>query len=73
MILEESSEYDILSDEGSELGEGSRSSCIPAQDKTVHSIRIRPKAIGDVNITVTAFVDTNSLSTCGSPTSKERT
>lgn len=65
VILEESSEYEILEDPGSEHPVGHQSACIPQQDKNVHTVRIRPLVIGDVNITVGAFVDEVYPEACG--------
>ncbi|KAK8754666.1 hypothetical protein OTU49_017522, partial [Cherax quadricarinatus] len=63
--VEESSEYDILEEPGQQ-GLGKQSSCLPAQDKVVRTVRIKPGVIGEVNITVTAFVDHQFSGTCGS-------
>ena len=63
ITLQPSDEYDILEDNSSTVSAnqsaaGIRSSCIPAQDKYVHTIKIQPKAVGDVNMTIAASVDT---------------
>nr|XP_053627804.1 alpha-1-inhibitor 3-like [Cherax quadricarinatus] len=63
--VEESSEYDILEEPGQQ-GLGKQSSCLPAQDKVVRTVRIKPGVIGEVNITVTAFVDHQFSGACGS-------
>lgn len=67
VILEGSTEYEILEDPTPEQPQpiGQRSSCIPLQDKVVHTVKIRPLVIGDVNITVGAFVDELYPEVCG--------
>ncbi|XP_064106159.1 alpha-1-inhibitor 3-like isoform X3 [Macrobrachium nipponense] len=65
IILQESSEYEILEDPENELPAGHQSTCIPQQDKKVHTVKIRPLVIGDVNITVGAFVDEEYPEACG--------
>ncbi|KAK3869382.1 hypothetical protein Pcinc_025298 [Petrolisthes cinctipes] len=81
VVLEASPEYDILEAPGigggvvveTEVGVvgddvggvGKHRSCIPAQDKTVHTVRLRPKTLGDVNITVWAEVDPLYPDVCG--------
>lgn len=80
MVLEPSPEYDILEEPGNEvigeeeanadptvslLAAGQHRSCIPAQDKTVHTVRLRPKVLNDVNITVWAEVDELYPDVCG--------
>ncbi|KAK7071374.1 endopeptidase inhibitor activity protein [Halocaridina rubra] len=70
VILEPSSEYEIVEDPAARatqlaLEAGHRSSCIPKQDKVVHTIKIRPLVIGDVNLTVRAFVDELFPEACG--------
>lgn len=64
-MLEESSEYVILDDSESTRTPGQESSCIPSQDKVVHTVKIRPLVLGDVNITVRAFVDELFPEICG--------
>nr|AEC50080.1 alpha-2-macroglobulin [Pacifastacus leniusculus] len=65
VMVKESDEYEIL--ESSEEGvRGKRSSCLPAQDKVVHTVRIKPQEIGEVNITVAAFIDHEYSEPCGS-------
>ncbi|KAL7648960.1 UNVERIFIED_CONTAM: hypothetical protein RMT77_000895 [Armadillidium vulgare] len=69
VILESpDAKFEILGDSGETLGTGERTSCVPAEDKTVLSIRIRAKEVGDVNISVNAIVEANSVSDCGSGT-----
>nr|XP_045622212.1 murinoglobulin-1-like [Procambarus clarkii] len=58
--VRESAEYEIVDEAGK------RSSCLPAQDKVVHTVRIKPREIGEVNITVAAFVDHDYSEPCGS-------
>ncbi|XP_068236577.1 alpha-1-inhibitor 3-like isoform X6 [Palaemon carinicauda] len=65
VILKESTEYEILENSESEQLVGDHSSCIPLQDKVVHTVKIRPLVIGDVNITVDAFVDEMYPEACG--------
>ncbi|KAB7508100.1 Alpha-2-macroglobulin-like protein 1 [Armadillidium nasatum] len=67
VILESpDAKFEILADSGETLGTGERTSCVPEEDKTVFSIRIRAKEVGDVNISVKAIVEANSVSDCGS-------
>ncbi|XP_071524049.1 alpha-1-inhibitor 3-like [Panulirus ornatus] len=66
VVMVDSPEYEILKDSATKGLGGKRSSCLPAQDKVVHTVKIRPMAIGDVNITVVAFVDHEFPGTCGS-------
>ncbi|KAK4309869.1 hypothetical protein Pmani_018530 [Petrolisthes manimaculis] len=47
------------------VGIGQRRSCIPAQDKTVHTVKLKPNTLGDVNITVWAEVDPLYPDQCG--------
>ena len=61
-----SEEYEILEDPNTGLANGTRSSCIPSQEKVVHTVKIRPNALGDVNLTVEAFVDEAYPEVCGS-------
>ena len=65
MVLARSDEYEILEDPTSGLTEGTRVSCIPSQEKAVHTVKIRPNALGDVNLTVEAFVDEFYPEVCG--------
>ncbi|XP_076068702.1 alpha-1-inhibitor 3-like isoform X2 [Oratosquilla oratoria] len=72
IVLHSSPEYEILplEGEGLPLNEeshafGERSACVTAQDKVTHTVRIRPTEIGDVNITVSAFVDDSYVGECG--------
>ncbi|KAG0728380.1 Murinoglobulin-1 [Chionoecetes opilio] len=68
VVLAPSDEYDILDDPlaTTALPTGSKSSCIPSQDKAVHTVKIRPKVLGDVNLTVEAYVDELFPEVCGS-------
>ncbi|XP_071524050.1 alpha-2-macroglobulin-like [Panulirus ornatus] len=47
---------------------GRRSSCLGAKEKVVHTVKVKPLELGDVNITVSAVVD-NRIMNC---TSKEK-
>ncbi|KAB7499888.1 Alpha-2-macroglobulin-like protein 1 [Armadillidium nasatum] len=58
--------FDILADTGSEGGSGVKTACVPANDKTVVSIRIQAREVGDVNISVKAEVMENATDSCGS-------
>ncbi|XP_050718244.1 alpha-1-inhibitor 3-like isoform X4 [Eriocheir sinensis] len=60
VILGASEQYDIL-----DAANGTRSSCIPSQDKVVHTVRVKPKVVGDMNLTVEAFVDELYPEVCG--------
>lgn len=63
--LLESPEYELVEDP-SPRGVGKRkSACVAPQDKVVHVIKIRPLALGNVNLTVSAFTDTSGVSSCG--------
>lgn len=63
VILEESSEYEVVEDPS--LGTGNeRTSCLAPQDKVVHTIKIQALALGDVNLTVSAFVDSSIPEAC---------
>ncbi|KAG7168921.1 Alpha-1-inhibitor 3-like, partial [Homarus americanus] len=62
----ESAEYEIIQEPGAPGELGRRSSCLPAQDKVVHTVKIKPLVIGEVNITVSAFVDYQYSEPCGS-------
>lgn len=64
--LEESSEYVILEEPESQKDASHHSSCIPPQEKAVHTIKIRSLVLGEVNLTVTAFVDELYPEVCGS-------
>nr|XP_045625235.1 murinoglobulin-2-like isoform X1 [Procambarus clarkii] len=64
--VRESAEYEILEEAGEQGEPGQRSSCVPAQDKVVHTVRIKPREIGEVNITVAAFVNPEHSQPCGS-------
>ncbi|RXG56539.1 Pregnancy zone protein [Armadillidium vulgare] len=67
LILESpDNKFDILADTGSESGSGERTTCVPENDKTVVSIRIRAREVGDVNISVKAEVQENATDNCGS-------
>ncbi|XP_064093307.1 alpha-1-inhibitor 3-like isoform X2 [Macrobrachium nipponense] len=61
--LEESSEYKIL-DEPSEGPKGQRTTCLAAKDKDVITFRIDLLSLGDVNLTVTAFIDHDNSEDC---------
>ncbi|KAK8391913.1 hypothetical protein O3P69_017494 [Scylla paramamosain] len=66
VVLAESPEYEILEDPLASSVKGTASSCIPSQEKVVHTVKIRPNALGDVNLTVEAFVDEAFPEVCGS-------
>lgn len=66
VVLAESPEYEILEDPLASSVKGTASSCIPSQEKVVHTVKIRPNALGDVNLTVEAFVDELFPEVCGS-------
>lgn len=65
ITLEDSVEYDILEEPGSPGVRGKRSACIPANDKAVLTVRVTPKVIADVNLTVSAAVDATDFPACG--------
>ncbi|XP_066939900.1 alpha-2-macroglobulin-like [Macrobrachium rosenbergii] len=56
--LEESSEYETLETSSADL-------CIGSNEMQVHTVKIRPLIIGDVNISVSAFVDSRHSGSCG--------
>ncbi|XP_063601516.1 alpha-2-macroglobulin-like protein 1 [Penaeus indicus] len=62
--LLDSPEYEVVEDASLRGAGNRRSACIAAQDKVVHVIKIRPLALGDVNLTVSAFTDTSGVSSC---------
>ncbi|KAG7168906.1 Murinoglobulin-2-like 1, partial [Homarus americanus] len=64
--VETSPEYELMEGSGTQGDRGRRSSCLPAQDKVVHTVKIKPLVIGEVNITVSAFVDYQYPEPCGS-------
>ncbi|XP_069170765.1 alpha-2-macroglobulin-like [Procambarus clarkii] len=64
--VQESEEYQILEEATEQIVLGKRSSCVPAHDKVVHIVRIKPLVIGEVNISVAAFVDHEYSQPCGS-------
>ncbi|XP_069170675.1 alpha-1-inhibitor 3 isoform X3 [Procambarus clarkii] len=64
--VQKSEEYQILEEATEQIVLGKRSSCVPAQDKVVHIVRIKPLVIGEVNISVAAFVDHEYSQPCGS-------
>ncbi|RXG60417.1 Alpha-2-macroglobulin-like protein 1 [Armadillidium vulgare] len=66
-------QFDILADSGSSDGSGVRDTCVSVRDKTVVSIRIRAKEVGDVNISVKAVVQENAVDDCGSGNVQQRT
>ncbi|XP_018026231.1 alpha-2-macroglobulin isoform X3 [Hyalella azteca] len=70
VTLEPSPEYEMLGESGAEAAAdqaaaGVRSVCIPSQDKQTVVIRVRPLAVGDVNLTVSAAVDAAYPEECG--------
>ncbi|XP_068249990.1 alpha-1-inhibitor 3-like [Palaemon carinicauda] len=65
VTLESSTEYELTGETDETLPAGQRLSCIGAQEKHVHTVKIRPTIIGDVNITVRAYVDTETTLPCG--------
>ncbi|ROT85735.1 alpha2 macroglobulin isoform 2 [Penaeus vannamei] len=65
VVLEESHEYEIIEEPESQLPLGHRIACIPPQDKVVHIVKIRSRVLGDVNITIDAFVDELYPEVCG--------
>ncbi|XP_045126879.1 alpha-2-macroglobulin-like protein 1 isoform X2 [Portunus trituberculatus] len=66
VVLSESPEYEILEDPLATTVKGSASSCIPSKEKVVFTVKIRPNALGDVNLNVEAFVDELFPEDCGS-------
>ncbi|XP_063596598.1 alpha-1-inhibitor 3-like [Penaeus indicus] len=73
VILQASPEYQVVEDPaangGGAGGAGNeRASCLAPQDKAVHTIKIRTLALGDVNLTVSAFVDSALAAGCGGGT-----
>ncbi|XP_047484789.1 alpha-2-macroglobulin-like isoform X4 [Penaeus chinensis] len=65
VVLEISPDYDIIEEPESQLPLGHKIACIPPQDKVVHIVKIRSRVLGDVNITVDAFVDELYPEVCG--------
>ncbi|XP_063849335.1 alpha-2-macroglobulin-like [Scylla paramamosain] len=65
ITLEDSVEYDILEEPELPGARGKRSACIPANDKVVLTVRVTPKVVADVNLTVSAAVDATDFPTCG--------
>lgn len=64
--LEESPEYEILEEPGLQGPIGQRTSCLAKQDKEVHTVRINALTLGDVNLTVSAFIDYENSQSCSS-------
>lgn len=64
MILEESPEYEVVEDPALGGTGNERTSCLAPQDKVVHTIKIQALALGDVNLTVSAFVDSSIPEAC---------
>ncbi|XP_042884512.1 alpha-1-inhibitor 3-like isoform X2 [Penaeus japonicus] len=64
VILEESPEYEVVEDPTGEAAGNQRTSCLAPQDKVVHTIKIQALALGDVNLTVSAFVDSSIPEAC---------
>lgn len=62
--LLESPEYEVVEDPSLRGAGNRRSACVAPQDKVVHVIKIRPLALGDVKLTVSAFTDTSGVSSC---------
>nr|AGJ71756.1 macroglobulin [Palaemon carinicauda] len=58
LSLEESEEYETLETSTASL-------CIASNEMQVHTVKIRPLIIGDVNISVSAFVDSGLSGSCG--------
>lgn len=50
------------------LSEPTASFCVKPRDNIVHEYILKPRVIGEVNITVTAFVDIDYPEPCGSET-----
>ncbi|XP_071524073.1 alpha-1-inhibitor 3-like [Panulirus ornatus] len=65
VTLRESPEYEILQESSKTGIPGQHISCVAAQSKVVHTVKISPSVIGQVNITVAAFVDHQSSDACG--------
>ncbi|XP_076064809.1 alpha-1-inhibitor 3-like isoform X2 [Oratosquilla oratoria] len=66
LVLEASPDFNILGKTGEEvIGSDARTACVPASDKVTHTIRISPQEIGNINITVKAFVDDSYPEPCG--------
>lgn len=65
MTLRESLDYEILPDSSRTGLPGQHVTCVAAQSKMVHTVKISPLALGDVNITVAAFVDHQYPDACG--------
>ncbi|XP_042877999.1 alpha-2-macroglobulin-like isoform X10 [Penaeus japonicus] len=65
VVLEESPEYEIIEEPESQLPLGHKIACISPQDKVVHVVKIRSRVLGDVNITIDAFVDELYPEVCG--------
>ncbi|XP_076068941.1 alpha-1-inhibitor 3-like isoform X2 [Oratosquilla oratoria] len=66
LVLEASPDFNILGDTGKKVvASGVRSACVPASDKVTHTIRISPQEIGNINMTVKAFIDHSYPEPCG--------
>nr|XP_045600836.1 alpha-1-inhibitor 3-like [Procambarus clarkii] len=65
VTLQESTEYKIVDEPGTSVATGRRTSCVGAQEKVVHTVKLDLLALGEVNITVAAFVDHLSALQCG--------
>ncbi|XP_069174260.1 alpha-1-inhibitor 3-like [Procambarus clarkii] len=65
VTLQESVEYKIVDEPGTSGAMGRRTSCVGAQEKVVHTVKLDFLALGEVNITVAAFVDHLSALQCG--------
>ncbi|XP_069955764.1 murinoglobulin-1 isoform X2 [Cherax quadricarinatus] len=63
VTLLNSFKYEILTSDTE--APGHHTTCVNAQSKIVHTVKIKPSVIGSVNITVAAKVDHQSTQTCG--------
>ena len=67
MTVEQNSGYEILEEGNSTTvvkGAQDQAACIPTKNKEVFTVRIRPKELGEINITVSAVVDEAAVSAC---------
>ncbi|XP_064089811.1 alpha-1-inhibitor 3-like [Macrobrachium nipponense] len=71
VTLDASTEFELIGEDNASLPAGQRVSCVGAQDKHVHTIKIKPTIIGEVNITVRAFVDSETSLSCGGVNSND--
>lgn len=66
ITLHESPEYKIIEDSTAEEQSNLRRSCLAARDKEVHTIKIAALELGEVNLTLSASVDSSYPGSCAS-------